>query len=187
MILCSITDCGGEHIARGYCSFHYKRWQIHGDALADKPKDTKSIRLRNQNLICISEGCDRPAKRAQMCFAHYQRFKKTGNTNPNKPITVRKGWYKHKSGYVVIPAKGHPNANKAGSIMEHIKIMSNHLGRPLIKEENVHHRNGKRDDNRIENLELWLKRQPAGQRVSDLIHYANEIINLYGDNPRKYE
>lgn len=58
--------------------------------------------------------------------------------------------------------------------------MSEYLGRPLREGETVHHRNGRRADNRIENLELWTSNHPAGQRVEDVLAWATEIIALYG-------
>ncbi|MFD9069181.1 HNH endonuclease [Streptomyces lasiicapitis] len=76
---------------------------------------------------------------------------------------------------------GHPNADHRGHILEHILIMSQYLGRPLLAGENVHHRNGVRGDNRLENLELWSRRQPSGQRIADKVAWAKEILELYGD------
>jgi hypothetical protein len=58
--------------------------------------------------------------------------------------------------------------------------MASILGRPLTAEESVHHKNGIRSDNRPSNLELWSRYQPAGQRATDLLEFANEIIQRYG-------
>jgi hypothetical protein len=46
----------------------------------------------------------------------------------------------------------HPRANKAGQVYEHIVVMERILGRPITVEEQIHHRNHVRHDNRPENL-----------------------------------
>jgi hypothetical protein len=57
--------------------------------------------------------------------------------------------------------------------------MAQLLNRPLWPDESVHHRNGDRLDNRPENLELWSRWQPRGQRVTDKVQWAVEILARY--------
>jgi hypothetical protein len=91
----------------------------------------------------------------------------------------RKDGYLNKKGYrlIIVPF---PDSKKYRRVYEHVLVMEEHLGRYLVTGETVHHKNGIRDDNRIENLELWNKGQPAGQRVEDRIKYYIEFLTFYG-------
>jgi len=64
------------------------------------------------------------------------------------------GRYITKFGYVLIKAHGHPFLNKMGYIQEHRLVIEKHIGRYLTRKEVVHHINGIKTDNRIENLML---------------------------------
>lgn len=115
------------------------------------------------------------------CSNHYRRLRVYGGLdNPE-----RRGpeWKIDAFGYVT------QNTTKNGKsihIKQHRVVMAEHLGRALLPGENVHHKNGDRTDNRIQNLELWSKSQPAGQRVADKIVWAKEILATYGEDEDNY-
>jgi hypothetical protein len=90
-----------------------------------------------------------------------------GAANP----LAKKRRHVSKEGYVTAlldPSEYHlrgSRTSKGNSMLEHRLVMARHLGRALYDYENVHHINGDRADNRLENLELWEKGQPPGQRA----------------------
>ena len=86
-------------------------------------------------------------------------------------------------GYVYVTVPEHPSANASRKVAYHRIVMEKMLGRYLLAEENVHHKNSVKDDNRPENLELWTRSQSAGSRASDKLAWAREIIALYENEP----
>jgi hypothetical protein len=119
-------------------------------------KDVEIASLRRGQVTC---GC---------------RRKRTGKNNPG----WKGGKTLHKAGYVVINGTK-TNGKYPARKFEHHLVMETLLGRKLTAEETVHHKNGVRDDNRPKNLELWCSRHPSGQRVSDLVKWAREILKKY--------
>jgi hypothetical protein len=105
-----------------------------------------------------------------VCFIHgHNQRGKTGS----KSYKYKSGRAKSGCGYMKILIHEHPNAQKGGYVLEHRFVMEKYLDRYLEPYETVHHKNGIRDDNRIENLELRV-----GQHGSGATHCWNCGVNL---------
>jgi hypothetical protein len=105
---------------------------------------------------------------------HLFRWKKHGDPGIDGKLRPGDSRWKMPTGYIKVYHPQHPMANCDGYVLEHRLVMADMLGRPLHSFENVHHINGIRDDNRPENLELWVKPQPVGQRAADLAEWVVE-------------
>lgn len=121
---------------------------------------------------CSVADCNRKRKGQGYCNMHYRRFKSTGDPLGLKQRETGTGSITH-DGYHQIRVNNQ-------RILAHRHIMQEHLGRKLLRHETVHHKNGDRLDNRLENLELWSKAQPYGQRVQDKIDFAIDFLEQYG-------
>jgi hypothetical protein len=122
-----------------------------------------------------TEIADRTDAKSGVFFGYPRRFIKGHSGRVLTKLSVKRGkdnpnWKGGKSirgGYVEVHMPEHPRADKAGNIREHRLVMEQVLGRPLERHEIVHHKNGIKDDNRPENLELWKLKDPPGVRASD--------------------
>jgi hypothetical protein len=144
--LCTADGCRNQHQAKGLCSRHYK------DAKYGVP-----------GPVCEVEGCDQPpwtvkrverVQRYRICREHFRERNRDNGRKRYGDSYLHQGYrfVRHNGNFVV----------------EHRVVMEQKLGRPLTPGESVHHKNGVRDDNRPENLELWVGAIRYAQRAVDV-------------------
>lgn len=160
----------------GFCSPHYERHKKYGDPLAGG--------VFHQKLPekCSADGCDKKPLARGFCGGHYSLLMKYGDHTKAKYKWYARGkneWHETSHGYVWRYAPDDPNGTVNGYVYQHRAVMAEKLGRSLLSGENVHHINGVKTDNTPENLELWVTMQPPGQRPSDLVAFAKEILARY--------
>lgn len=164
-------DCDRPVLAKGLCGAHYRRQRV------GAPSDAPVRPYAGPGNVCRVEDCERAVAAHGVCNTHYARLRRWGDPEagyePKGHVT--------KQGYRLAYAPDHPMAQRNGHVMEHRLVMALKLGRSLQRREQVHHVNGQRLDNGIENLELWVKLpQPPGQRARDLVEWARQIEAQYG-------
>jgi len=131
---------------------------------------------------CAVPGCERKFVAKGYCDSHYARLCQSGDVHEHIPIRERnpkREFYLSKEGYRYIKRPSHPNANTNGWVLEHRAIVADDLGRPLAASETVHHKNGVRTDNRLENLELRMDQHGPEQTIEDRVLGAIEVLSEY--------
>lgn len=180
---CKVEGCSTPDLATGYCSGHYKQ-----NLLGKEFTPVKTEGVRGKPTECSAPECARRTIGDGLCEKHRERWKAGADLDiPHhshyrtwEEIDRWKALAPDKNGYIQLSRGANPKReDKRTRVFEHRYVMEQSLGRRLLKKETVHHINGVRDDNRLENLELWSSSHPPGQRVADKVAWAKEILSYY--------
>jgi hypothetical protein len=173
MKICRIDNCERNAIAKQLCNAHYQQLR--------KGKEPGVLREVQKNSgSCKWESCNRKAIAKGYCDNHYQQLRRGEDLRDLREVNSPEwGSGRIVGGYHHIYRPDHPNANGDGYVATNRFVMSEHLGRALLSQETVHHKDLNKLNNDIDNLELWASIHPKGARVSDLVEYAESLLRLY--------
>ena len=156
----------------------------------------KKVRIAwNKGKKCPSMSI--AAKKRPMLVAGWNKGKKWSKETREKISKAQKGrkypdrwksWGKkiYKEGYIMVYNPNHPGAH-CQYVLEHRVIMEKHIGRYLKKGEMIHHKNGKRDDNRLDNLQIvnheehrTLHAKLRKKQIKPCIYCNKDFLSYYG-------
>jgi hypothetical protein len=136
------------------------------------------VSKRTHGAECSEQDCLNVAIARGLCNKHYQRWLKYNRDKVRR--YSREGFIVRKNGYRAIWAPDHPMANSDGYVAEH-RMVVHDAGIPIPPGHHVHHKNGDKRDNRLENLEVAL----ASDHHRTHVREAGFVVNQYGRWPLK--
>lgn len=149
---------------------------------AGRKKDAEN---RN-SFTCKQCGKAQPLRRRPSGNLYYQQqfcnpqchgeWKKVHALEKFESGNIRRHIKRHGYVWISVPSLV---TGKKHEMLEHRYVMEQHLGRKLLPEETVHHRDGNRQHNLIGNLELFSSRHGPGQRVIDKVAFAIDMLRTY--------
>ena len=136
-------------------SKHLKEYGVHvpsrRDSIKNVWKNHKHNRLGMKGELC-------PVYGRKMTEEHRAKMRPIWDARGDQLRHYKKA---HSGGYVLIYRPEHPAADRGGYVLEHRVVMEDYLGRLLLDDEVVHHKNEDKQDNRLENLELTTRSEHA--------------------------
>lgn len=129
-------------------------------------------RCKNFNLLVECKcGCGgiRKARGSDSLQRYYLPFHNKKNWRGFRHPSWKGGKHIDSNGYILIYKPEHPYCDSRGYILEHRLVMEQYIGRFLLPSEDVHHINGNRQDNRIENFQLLTHGQHSTITHTDKI------------------
>jgi endogenous inhibitor of DNA gyrase (YacG/DUF329 family) len=138
-----------------------------------------NVSIEKARIILICEHCKKEFIRrrgersiknplhfcSRECLSKYR-------VGPKHP-SYKDGLHRTQKGYITIQVNGK-------RVLRNRYVMSNFLGRPLLRCEEVHHRDGQKENDNIENLEIWDHSHPSGQRLEEKILWAISFLEHNG-------